>query len=49
MGYISLKRLIRGLEFQRTIDQLCCKKCSVQRLCHRFGELYFSAEKHYAQ
>ena len=45
--WASFKRLFRGLKFQRMIHQLCSKECSVQRLCHQFGELYFSAEKHY--
>ena len=36
-----------SMKFQRTVDQLCSKECSVQCLCRWFGELYFSAEKHY--
>ena len=47
MGHVRLKRPVRGLEFQWTTVQLCSKECSVRRLCRRFGELYFSAEKHY--
>ena len=49
MGQVSFKRLVRGLEFQRTIHQLCSKECSVQRLYRWFVELYFSAEIHYEQ
>ena len=45
MGRVSFKRLVQGLKLQRMIDQLCSKECSVQRLCRRLGELYFSAEK----
>ena len=41
-----LKAWLEDLNFS-SIHQLCSKECSVQRLCRRFGELYFSAEKHY--
>ena len=47
IGHVSFKRLVRGLEFQRTIDHLCSTECSVQCLCRQFAELYFYAEKHY--
>ena len=36
MGHVSFKRLVRGLEFQRTVDQLCTKECSVQCLYRWF-------------
>ena len=32
MGRVSFKRLVSGLEFQQTTDQLCSKECSVKRL-----------------
>ena len=47
MGQVSFIRLVRGPEFQQTIHQLYSKECSVLHLCRQFGELYFSAEKHY--
>ena len=43
MAHVIFKRLVRGLEFQWTIDQLCTKECSVQCLCRQFGEIYFTS------